>query len=82
MVFLITSNDDTSNVAEAIKLLNVDMAYHSGASEMFYGFRHRGSFTIEGYVAFGVEMSENEVQDLLPRFEVRNFAFIHHAYCL
>ena len=27
-------------------------------------------------------MSENEVQDLLLWFEVRRFAFIHHAYFL
>ena len=76
-----TNNDDTSNVEEAMKILDVDVANHGRASEMFYGFRwHGAGFTIEGYVGFGVEMSENEVQDILPGFEVRRFAFVNQAY--
>ena len=81
--FSITNNDDTSNLDEATEILDVVMAYHSRANEIFYGFRQHGEgFTIEGFVDFGVDMVENEVQDLLPGFEVRMLAFIHDAICL
>ena len=79
----LTNNDDTSNVDEATGILDVVMAYHGRASEIFYGFRRHGEgFTIEGFADFGVEMNEDYVKDHLPGYEVRTFAFNHNAFCL
>ena len=81
--FSFTNNDDTSNVDEATEILDVVMAHHSRTNEIFYGFRcHGEGFTIEGFVDFGVDINENEVQDLLPGFEGRMIAHFHDAICL
>ena len=66
------SNDDEINFAlSAMRILDFDLAYLDGISNMFYGLRHHGEgFTIEEYVAFGADIGDIEMQDLLPCFEV------------
>jgi len=81
--FSITNNDDTSNLDEATEILDVVMAYHSRANEIFYGFRQHGEgFTIEGFVDYGEQMNEDYVQDHLPGSEVSMIAHFHDAVCL
>ena len=81
--FSISNNDESNYFSGTMEILDFDLAYHHGISEMFYGFRrHDGGFTIEGYAVFGVDISDNEVHDLLPGFEVRRYAFIHDAYAM
>ena len=81
--FCITNNDEAINAAGAMGILDFDAATHDGVSELFYGFRHHGrGYTIEGYVAFGVNVGDDEVQHLLHGFEVRRYNFSHHAYVL
>ena len=58
--FFITNNADTSNLDEASEIVDVVMAHHSRANEIFYGFRcYNEEFTIEVFADFGVEMSKD-----------------------
>ena len=81
--YCFSSNDEANYAVGAMLTLDFDLANHIGVSEIFYGYRHHnGGFTIEGFVAFGVDVGDNEAHQLLHGFEVRRYDWFHHVDAL